>query len=226
MDMNPVAGRGLGAQIRTAWKAFWLDVNRYRMKPRPRWAVILFSQGLWACAVYRLFYPFVRAESRVLRRCAHLASMVALKWIEIVAGISLPPESEVGAGLFIGHFGGIVINPRTTLGRNCNVNHGVTIGSGGRKMQEGESVEGVPSFGDRVYIGPGACVFGRISIGNDVAIGANAVVTRDLPERAVAVGVPAKIISRRGSFLYVNYLGMETDPERQQSLAMAADTAE
>ena len=57
----------------------------------------------------------------------------------------------------------------------------------------------VPIIGDRVYIGPGAKLFGKIRIGNDVAIGANAVVTKDVPDNAVVVGVPAKIISYKGS---------------------------
>jgi serine O-acetyltransferase len=80
------------------------------------------------------------------------------------------------------------------MGEYCNLSQGVTIGVGGR----GEN-SGCPKLGDRVFIGPGAKILGSISIGNDVAIGANAVVTKDLPDNAVAVGVPAKIISYKGS---------------------------
>ncbi|WP_202807026.1 serine O-acetyltransferase [Planktothrix agardhii] len=70
----------------------------------------------------------------------------------------------------------------------------MTIGVGGR----GEK-SGCPVIGDQVFIGPGAKIFGKIRIGNDVAIGANAVVTKDLPDNAVAMGIPAKIISYEGS---------------------------
>jgi serine acetyltransferase len=74
-------------------------------------------------------------------------------------------------------------------------------------------------IGDRVYIGPGACLFGPIEVGDDVAVGANAVVTRSLPDRAVAVGIPAQIVSQKGSFDYVQYRGMEVDASRLASLS-------
>ncbi len=73
------------------------------------------------------------------------------------------------------------------------------------------------TLGDRVFIGAGAKILGLITIGNDVAIGANAVVTNSLPDRAVAVGVPAKIISYEGSFNFVLYENMENDPKRSKS---------
>jgi serine O-acetyltransferase len=66
-------------------------------------------------------------------------------------------------------------------------------------------MRGSPTIGDRVYVGSGARLIGRITIGNDVAIGANAVVTKNLPDNAVAVGVPAKIISYEGSKDFVVY---------------------
>lgn len=76
----------------------------------------------------------------------------------------------------------------------------MTIGVNGR----GEK-SGVSKVGDRVFIGPGARLFGAIKIGNDVAIGANSVVTKDVPDRAVVMGVPAKIINFNGSQEYVSY---------------------
>jgi serine O-acetyltransferase len=188
-----------------AFSDFLRDMDRYRLKPRSRVGVILFNQGLWACAVYRFFRPLVRHRFAAIRRPAHVASILAKKWIEVVAGISLPAQCDVGAGLFISHFGGVIVSPRARIGRTCNLGHGVTIGSGGRGEREGVSLEGVPVIGDRVYIGPGACLFGPIDVGDDASIGANAVVTRSLPERAVAVGIPARILNRRGSFDYVHY---------------------
>jgi len=197
---------------------FLQDVDRYRLKPRSRLGVILFNQGLWACAVYRFFCPLIRHRARAIRRVAHFASLPAKKWIEVVAGISLPPQCEVGAGLYISHFGNVIVNPRARLGRNCNLGHGVTIGSGGRGEKDGRPLEGVPVIGDRVYIGPGACLFGPIEVGDDVSVGANAVVTHSLPDRAVAVGIPAHIVSHKGSFDYVHYRGMEADAARLESL--------
>jgi serine O-acetyltransferase len=198
---------------------FLEDVDRYRLKPRSRLGVILLNQGLWACAVYRFLRPLVRHRVGAVRRVGHFLSIPAKKWIEIVAGISLPPQCDIGPGLYIGHFGTVVVNPKTRLGRHCNLGHGVTIGSGGRGERDGRTVEGVPTIGDRVYIGAGACLFGPIEVGDDVAVGANAVVTRSLPARAVVVGIPAQIVSQKGSFEYVQYRGMEADASRLASLS-------
>jgi len=201
-----------------AWRGFLEDVDRYRIRPRSRLAVSVLSQGLWASAVYRFFYPLVRARSPAVRRISHFFSVFAVKAIEVVAGISLSPEAEVGGGLYIGHFGHVVVNPRARIGRNCNLSPGVVIGSGGRGESGGESREGVPTLADRVYVGPGAVIFGPVQIGEDAAIGANAVVTKSVPARAVVAGAPARVVSGKGSFLYVQYRGMEADPDRRRSL--------
>lgn len=113
-------------------------------------------------------------------------------------GIQIPPSTRIGNGFYIGHFGGIVINPRATLGKNVNISQGVTIGQASRGPKKG-----CAEIGDCVYIGPGAKIVGAVKIGNHVAIGANAVVTKDLPDQAVAAGVPAKIISFNGSAEYI-----------------------
>src|SRR5690606_7917954 len=136
------------------------------------------------------------------------------RFTEIVTGIYIRPDAQIGAGLYMPHFGGIVLGGK--LGRKCDVYQAVTVGHTGRPGQ------GHPVIGDRVYIGPGAKLFGSITIGNDVAIGANAVVTKSVPDRAVVVGVPARIISYKGSFDLVMYPGMETDPERTASMALVA----
>ena len=108
---------------------------------------------------------------------------------------------EIDGGLYVGHAegGGIIINDNVKIGKNCNLHHGVTIGVKNRGKNPG-----VPTIGANVYIGPGAKVFGGIMIGNNVAIGANAVVISDVPDNAVVVGVPAKIVSYAGSEGLVN----------------------
>jgi len=114
-------------------------------------------------------------------------------------GISISFRTQIGIGFYIGHFGGIVVHTDAVIGKNCNISQGVTIGVANRGDRKG-----CPKIGDNVYIGPGAKIIGRISIGNFAAIGANAVVTKDVPENGVAVGIPAKIISLDGSAGYVN----------------------
>lgn len=119
-------------------------------------------------------------------------------------GIDIPPETKIGSGLYIGHFGGIIVNEKTIIGKNCNISQGVTMG----KANRGEN-EGYPTLGDNIYIGPGAKIVGAVTIGNNVAIGANCVVTKNIPDDSVVVGVPRKIISQKGSKGYVNRTNYE-----------------
>ena len=119
-------------------------------------------------------------------------------------GISLPPQTELGPGFYIGHYGGIVVHPEVKFGRNCNLSQGVTVGLASRGDRFG-----CPIVGDRVYIGPGAKIFGAIEIGDDAAIGANAVVTRSVGAFSVAVGVPARVVSNRGSSGYIANINYE-----------------
>ena len=98
-------------------------------------------------------------------------------------GISIPYSTRIGGGLYLGHFGGIVVNAASVIGRNCNISHGVTLGQANRGGNAG-----VPVLGDRVYIGPGAKLVGGVEISSGVAIGANCVVTKDAPTNAVVVG--------------------------------------
>ena len=119
---------------------------------------------------------------------------------EIRLGISIPAGTKIGAGLFIGHFGGIVVHPGAEIGRNCNLSHGVTIGQTNRG-----SHAGTPVIGDSVFIGPGAAIIGRVRVGSDVAIGANAVVIEDVEDHSVVVGIPAHAVSGQGSRGYVDW---------------------
>jgi serine O-acetyltransferase len=103
------------------------------------------------------------------------------------------PANVFGPGLSIPHPGTIVVNDRARVGRACRLHVGVVIGASG-------GIPGAPEIGDRVYLGPGAKVFGAIRIADDVAVGANAVVNASVVEAGVTVaGVPARVISRKGS---------------------------
>jgi len=113
-------------------------------------------------------------------------------------GIIIHPTTTIGPGLFIQHFGGVIINSRSIIGKNCNLSSGVVFGY----AQRGRNV-GAPVVGDNVYIGPGAKIVGAVKIGNNVAIGANCVVTRDIPDNSVVVGIPGAVVSDRGAKEYV-----------------------
>ncbi|HEX7861817.1 MAG TPA: serine O-acetyltransferase [Verrucomicrobiae bacterium] len=98
-----------------------------------------------------------------------------------------------GPGLSIAHPGMIIVNEAARVGANCRIHPGTVIGTAA-----GQS-KAAPQIGDNVYIGPGAKIFGAIRIGNNVAIGANAVVNKDVPDNVTVGGIPAKVISERNS---------------------------
>ena len=178
---------------------------------------MLFCQGLWATFVYRVSHHlFYHTPFAPLRKLVRFLCHVARKGIEILTGISLPPECRIGKGLYIGHFGTIIISSMAVIGKNCNLSQGVTIGVSGRGDRRG-----APTIGNRVYIAANAVVAGNISIGDDVVIGACTVVTSSVPPRAVVAGNPAQIRSYRGSFDHILYDGMQDDPERRASYAIS-----
>jgi serine O-acetyltransferase len=135
-----------------------------------------------------------------LRWLAYPLARLAFTRCHFRYGISIPFDTEIGPGFFIGHFGGIVVNAHSRIGRNCNISHGVTLGQTNRGARQG-----CPVIGDRVYIGPGAKVIGAVMVGDGAAIGANAVVTRDVPPNAVVAGAPARVVSMGGSTGYVEF---------------------
>ena len=200
--------------------AFIQDLDRYRWNnPRlPRWVVLLTIHGAQATLVYRFghwIYTHVQRKNPLW----WLAVVVyyLMRWVvQVVTGISISPRADIGPGFYIGHFGSIVIGGQVKMGSNCNISHEVTIGAFGRELDQQS-----PKIGHRVYIAPGAKVFGGIEIGDDAAIGANAVVPRSAPPRAVMVGVPAKMISSKGSFDLVCYFDMDKDADRLLSMSQA-----
>lgn len=110
----------------------------------------------------------------------------------LLCGFAIPPN-VVGKGLCIAHTGPIIINSKTKIGDFCKIHVGVNIGADARNG------DNVPVIGSHVYIAPGAKIFGKIVIGDYVAIGANAVVNKSFPMSNVVLGgVPAKIISQKG----------------------------
>jgi len=137
---------------------------------------------------------------RITQRFPNILTKMILRRKMIKYGIEIYHTTEIGEGFYIGHFGGIVVNPLVKIGKNCNISHEVTLGLGIT-----EDNRGVPTIGDSVFMGQGAKIFGDIDIGNNVAIGANSIVTKSFGDNITIAGVPAKIVSDRGSFDYINY---------------------
>ncbi|MCB9180054.1 MAG: DapH/DapD/GlmU-related protein [Flavobacteriales bacterium] len=108
--------------------------------------------------------------------------------------IELPWKTRIGAGFRIDHGQALIVNDNAVFGAGCTVRNSTTIGN--RKLKDG-TYSASPRFGDRVDIGANAVIIGPLVIGDDAAIGAGAVVVKDVPAGHVAVGNPARIIPRR-----------------------------
>ncbi len=147
-------------------------------------------QGFWAMIIYRFGRWRYTIKASIFRKPFSLMYKIFFKLIQIITGIELPCEVEVGKNFRIDHFGGIVISGYAKFGNNCVLRNGVTVGL--KRIEDPVA----PNIGNNVDIGTGAKILGDITIGDNVLIGANSVVLKDVPAESIAVGIPAKIISR------------------------------
>lgn len=148
------------------------------------------AQGLWVMLVYRFGRWRYTVRPSVIRKMFSLIYRILYKLIQIVTGIELPCEVEVGKNFIIDHFGGIIVSGSAKFGDNCRIRNGVVIGL--KNIEQPEA----PVIGNNVDFGAGAKVLGAIRIGNNVHIGANSVVLADVPDNSIAVGVPAVVKPR------------------------------
>lgn len=149
------------------------------------------AQGFWVMVVYRYGRWRYRIRPTLLRKPFSMLYHVLYKLVQVLTGIELPCEVEVGRNFVIDHFGGIVVSGYARFGDDCRIRNGVVIGL------KSTDEPCAPQIGNDVDIGAGAKVLGPIRIGNGVRIGANAVVLTDVPDDSVAVGVPAVVKPRR-----------------------------
>ncbi len=170
------------------------DFKRYAGTPSTlkSSAFALTEYGLWATAVYR-FGRWVR-EIRLglVRKPLMAIYFILYKMIEIFFGIRISIMSEIGPGLLIHNFGGIVIRGR--MGRNCVLVQGAQLLSKGNFR-----AAGWPTLGDNVYVGAGAKVLGAVTVGDNVRIGANAVVTTNIAPYSVVL--PPESLILEGYYL-------------------------
>jgi serine O-acetyltransferase len=152
----------------------------------------LSRQGFWTMLVYRYGRWRYTIRPKWLRVPFSLLYKILKPICEILTGIELPCETVVGRRFRIDHFGGIIISGDAVFGDDCVIRNGVTVGL------RHTGIRGAPIIGNRVDIGAGAKILGPIHVGDDVAIGANAVVLKDVPSNSIAVGVPARILPRSG----------------------------
>ena len=154
---------------------------------RTKLEVFLLYPSIHALIAYRISHFFYKHKLFFLAR---LISQTA----RFFTGIEIHPGATIGRGLFIDHGMGVVIGETAEVGDDVTLYHGVTLG--GTAKDKGKRH---PTVGNNVVIGAGAKVLGPIVIGNDAKVGANAVVVKNVPDGATAVGIPAKNIVRRAN---------------------------
>jgi serine O-acetyltransferase len=169
-----------------------LDLIRADMRRKAEWYGLrpgmgsilrmLASDGSTAQILYRMMR---------FCQCHHLGfvAMLIYRWNAAVSHAVIGRGADFGPGMVIVHSIGTVINSEVRGGSNVVLEHGVTIGS-----EKGRC----PVLGDNIFVGAGAKIIGDVRIGCDVKIGANAVVTHDIPDGATAVGVPARVVKIYG----------------------------
>ena len=169
------------------------DIKRYIPDSKINIKILIrlvMNRSLIAVAIYRFGHW-----------CYFINKNILIKWplkfiyyflykilMEFIFGLYMPAECQIGNGLYIGGFCGLVINPATKIGDYCTIGHGVVIGTAA------DGTPRAPTIGNNVFIGAGAVVLGGIEIGANVRIGANAVVVKNVPDNVTVAGVPAVII--------------------------------
>lgn len=166
------------------------DLNR-KFGARPitagRIFVAFFEMSLWAIGIFRFGKAVYRIPFHPIRKALLLVYFLLYKFCEALTGIRISIESEIGPGLLIHNFGGVIIHG--TLGENCTIVQGAQLIS-----RADGTASGWPTLGDNVYVGSGAKLLGNIRIGNNVRIGANAVVMTDVPDDSLVMPPESAII--------------------------------
>ena len=140
-----------------------------------------------------IWYRFGSAAWRIrlplLRQMLQAVYLLGMPFVRMYSGVQIQPHTTIGPGLTILHFGGVVITRDCTIGANCLLYHNVSIVT--MRNQRGATI------GNHFYAGTGATIVGTITIADNVAVGAGAVLTKSVPKDAIVAGVPARILRFR-----------------------------
>ena len=151
--------------------------------------IILTYPGVKALFFYKIANFFSLAKF-------HLVAKIISQLARFLTGIEIHPAARIGKNLFIDHGMGVVIGETSEIGDNVTIYHGVTLGgiSPSVNSDQQRNIKRHPTIQDKVIIGSGAQILGPITLGRNSKIGSNAVVTNDVPDNAIMVGIPARNI--------------------------------
>ncbi len=182
------------------WQILRADVYRYRGKADRRAFVssYLHDPG-FRFTYYLRKVSFYSKKKKSLAIFNYIYNRILLHHYRFKYGFDISPATSIGPGLYIGHFGGVVISPHAVLGSNINIAQGVTIGAASRGPRTG-----APTLEDRVWVGANAIIVGKVTIGREALIAPGAYVNFDVPPESVVLGNPGKVVSNSGSRGYVN----------------------
>ena len=159
--------------------------------------------GIWKkCINPNLHFIYIlrKAQQSEKKSLSGIFWRIILRHYQIKYGFQIYPETQIGEGLYLGHWGSLVINPKVKIGRNCNIAQGVTIGQQNRGKNAG-----FPVISDEVWIGANAVIVGGITIGTNVLVAPNSYVNFDVPANSLVMGNPAKIYeSENATESYIN----------------------
>ena len=182
------------------------DAFRYRADTRPRALLdAWFREPGFRFTWHLRKVAHYASRKRGLGLLPYTLHRILLNHYRFRYGFDISPRTSIGAGLYIGHFGGVVISPFATLGANVNIGQGVTIGATSRGSRKG-----APTLEDRVWVGAHAIIVGKVTIGANALIAPGAYVNFDVPSGSVVLGNPGQVVSQRGSEGYVNNILIET----------------
>ena len=152
-------------------------------------SIILTYPGVKAVFFHKIANFFAVANFDLIAR------MIS-QFSRFLTGIEIHPKAKIGKNLFIDHGMGVVIGETSEIGNNVTIYHMVTLGgiSPSIKSNEQRNVKRHPTLMNNVVVGSGAQILGPVVVGKNAKVGANAVVTKDVPENAIMVGIPAKNI--------------------------------
>ena len=150
-------------------------------------SIILTYPGVKAVFFHRIANFFSIAKFDLIAR------MIS-QFSRFLTGIEIHPKAKIGENLFIDHGMGVVIGETSKIGNNVTIYHMVTLGGVSPSIESNQqrNVKRHPTLMDNVVVGSGAQILGPVVVGKNAKVGANAVVTKDVPENAVMVGIPAK----------------------------------